>query len=150
MREGVWQALPRAPGGGTFARMRFTASLAALLLLAACATAAPSAPSTSASPPAPGAAASSSRHAQALRAAGGASAPTRQDVERLFGAADIARQEGAGTALTYRYEHCALLLLFAADGRNAMRLAEAHPSARHTGVAAPSLEQCAAEAAARR
>jgi hypothetical protein len=85
-----------------------------------------------------------------LRAAGSANAPTRQDVERLFGAADITRQEGAGAALTYRYEQCALLLLFAADSRNAMRLVEAHSSARLSGVAAPSLDQCATEAAARR
>jgi hypothetical protein len=85
-----------------------------------------------------------------LRAAGGADAPTRAEVERAFGDADIVRQEGAGAALTYRLESCALMLLFAADARNAMRLTEAHPSARRAGEAAPSLDQCAAEAAARR
>lgn len=66
-----------------------------------------------------------------------------------MGQPDITRQDGAGAALTYRYEQCALLLLFAADGRNVMRLAEAHPGPRVTGAAAPSLEQCAAEASAR-
>lgn len=137
--------------GGTFARMRLTASLAALLLLAACATAAPSTPSSSTAPTAPSSSvASSLRQAQLLRAAGGANAPTQQDAERLFGDADITRREGAGTALTYRFESCALLLLFAADSRNTMRLAEAHPSARHAGATAPSLDQCATEAAARR
>ena len=85
-----------------------------------------------------------------LRAAGGADAPTQAEVERAFGRADVARQEGAGASLTYRLENCALLLLFSADGRNTMRLSEAHPSARHAGAAAPSLDQCAAEAAARR
>ena len=85
-----------------------------------------------------------------LRAAGSAEAPSVQDIERLFGQADIARRDGAGAALTYRFDTCALLLLFAADGRNTMRLAEAHPSARRANVAAPSLDQCAAEAAARR
>ena len=53
-------------------------------------------------------------------------------------------------ALTYRLESCALLLLMTADARNEMRLAEAHASARRAGEAAPSLEQCAAEASQRR
>ncbi|MCC6787312.1 MAG: hypothetical protein IT547_05690 [Hyphomonadaceae bacterium] len=131
--------------------MRFTASLAALLLLSACATAAPTAPAAHSTAPAvTTASAASSRQAQALRSAGGGQAPSLQDIERLFGAADIVRREGAGAAVTYRYETCALLLLFAADSHNAMRLQEAHPSARHSGAAAPSLDQCAAEAAARR
>jgi hypothetical protein len=52
-------------------------------------------------------------------------------------------------ALTYRLDNCALLLLFAADGRNEMRLAQAHPSARRVGEATPSLDQCAAEASSR-
>jgi hypothetical protein len=85
-----------------------------------------------------------------LRAAGSADAPSQAEIERSFGRADIVRQEGGGAALTYRLESCALLLLFAADSRNAMRLAEAHPSARRAGEATPSLDQCAAEAAARR
>ena len=68
---------------------------------------------------------------------------------RAFGAPDIARQDGAGAALTYRLESCALLLLFTADGSNAMRLAEAHAGPRRTGAATPTLEQCAAEAQAR-
>lgn len=132
--------------------MRFIASLAALVLLSACATAAPSTPSGSGAttPAGPTSNVSSSRQSQLLRAAGGADAPSLQDVERYFGQADIVRRDGAGTALTYRFENCALLLLFAADARNAMRLQEAHPSARRTGVAAPSLDQCAAEAALRR
>lgn len=137
-------------GGGTFARMRFIASLSALLLLAACATAAPSAttsPNNTATAPT---ATSSSRQAQLLRAAGGSNAPTVQDIERAFGEADIVRRDGAGAALTYRFEHCGLLLLFAADSRNTMRLTEAHPSARHGDAQAPTLDQCAAEAAARR
>jgi hypothetical protein len=85
-----------------------------------------------------------------LRAAGSANAPTQTEVERLFGNADITRQDGAGVALTYRFESCALLLLFTADSRNAMRLVEAHPSERSGSAAAPSLDQCAAEAGARR
>jgi hypothetical protein len=85
-----------------------------------------------------------------LRAAGGANAPTRAEIERAFGRADIVRQEGAGAALTYRLETCALLLLFAANGGSDMRLAEAHPSARSGEGPAPSLDQCAAEASARR
>jgi hypothetical protein len=85
-----------------------------------------------------------------LSNAGRDTAPTRPEVERLLGEADITRQDGAGAALTYRFENCALLLVFAADTRNALRLAEAHASARRTGEAAPSLDQCAAEADARR
>ena len=87
--------------------------------------------------------------ARMLAAAGQADAPTRQAVERAMGAADIARQEGAGAALTYRLEHCALLLLFAVDAAGEVRLSEAHPSPRHAGAPAPSLDQCAAEAPAR-
>jgi hypothetical protein len=47
--------------------------------------------------------------------------------------------------LTYRLRTCALLLVFTADARNEMRLAQAHPSARRAGGAAPTLDQCAAE-----
>lgn len=72
-----------------------------------------------------------------------------QDIERAFGQADIVRRDGAGTAMTYRFETCALLLLFSADSRNTMRLAEAHPSARQANGATPSLDQCAAEAVRR-
>jgi hypothetical protein len=85
-----------------------------------------------------------------LRAAGAADAPTRAEIERAFGGADIVRQDGAGAALTYRLETCALLLLFSADNRNEWRLTQAHASARNNGQAPPSLEQCAAEASARR
>lgn len=84
-----------------------------------------------------------------LRAAGTPSAPTRGDIERVFGAADIVRGEGAGASLTYRLQSCALMLLFADDNRGAFRLREANVSARDNG-AAPSLEQCATEASARR
>ncbi len=127
--------------------MRFALSFLAVLSLAACATApaTPTAPVATNSAPA----AQPSRIAQLLGAAGRDNAPTRADIERALGAPDVARQDGAGAALTYRLDTCALLLLFAADQRNALRLAEAHPSAR-TGGAAPSVEQCATEAGARR
>lgn len=130
--------------------MKIFASLAAAVFLTACAStgappaAAPSAPATTAAPQ------TGSRAAQLLAAAGRDNAPTQAEIERAFGRPDIARQDGAGAALTYRLEHCALLLLFRADGRNAMRLNEAHASARRAGEAAPTLEQCAAEASARR
>ncbi len=68
---------------------------------------------------------------------------------RSLGAADITRHDGAGVALTYRLDHCALLLLFTADTRNTMRLAEADASPRRAGDAAPTLDQCVAEAHAR-
>ena len=127
--------------------MKALAPLAALVALAACATA------PSPTPQAPVASAPSvaapSRALVLLQAAGGAEAPTQAQIEAVFGAPDILRQDGAGAALTYRYEQCALLLLFAADGRNAMRLAEANPGPRRTGAVAPSLEQCATEASAR-
>jgi hypothetical protein len=67
-----------------------------------------------------------------------------------MGPADIRRQDGAGLALTYRMESCALLLLFSADAQNQMRLAVSHPSARRPSQAAPNLEQCADEAQSRR
>jgi hypothetical protein len=131
------------------ARMRFLLFSAALLL-AACATAGPPTSPASSSAGAESSALNSTRQAQMLRAAGGADAPTRAEIERAFGSADIARQEGAGAALTYRLETCALLLLFSADTSNALRLAEVHASARRNGQAAPSLDRCAAEASARR
>lgn len=68
----------------------------------------------------------------------------------MLGRPDLTRQDGAGAALTYRLDSCALLLLFTADTHNVMRLNEAHPSARHPGQEAPSLDQCASEAGARR
>ncbi len=128
--------------------MRFIASLAALSLLAACASTAPATQETVARPIA--SAPAQSRIAQMLGNAGRENAPTRGEVERLLGEAEIARQDGAGAALTYRYPNCALLLVFAADQRNALRLAEAHPSARRSGEATPSIDQCAAEADQRR
>jgi hypothetical protein len=110
--------------------MRFIAALSAILLLSACASTAP-APAASSGTRTPAPVETSSRIAQALSAAGRAEAPTQSDVERLLGT------------------RCALLLVFAADARNAMRLAEAHPSARRAGEAAPTLNECAAEADAR-
>jgi hypothetical protein len=130
--------------------MRIAASLIALMFLAACATAAPSSAPQPSGGPAAGAAPAQSRLTQMLAAAGSANAPTQAEIERAFGPADITRQDGAGAALTYRLENCALLLLFAADARNAMRLTQSHPSARRAGEAAPSLNQCATEADARR
>jgi len=122
--------------------------------LSACASTPANAPTSApaaAVAPAPAAAApTTSRGAQLLALAGRANAPTRADIERLFGAADITRQDGAGIALTYRLNTCALLLIFTADAHNAMRLADAHPTARQSGQAAPTLDQCASEAEARR
>lgn len=66
-----------------------------------------------------------------------------------MGQPDLVRREGAGAAITYRYQQCALLLLFTADERNTMRLREASPGARQAGATAPTLDQCAAEADAR-
>lgn len=126
--------------------MRILSILAALGALGACATA----PQTAAPPPAPAATIAPSAHlVEMLAAAGRADAPNRSAVERAFGAADIVRQDGAGAALTYRLDTCALLLLFSTDARNEMRLAEAHASARRAGEQTPDLQQCAAEAAAR-
>jgi hypothetical protein len=130
------------------AGMRHILVPSALFVLAACATAAPPTPAA----PAPGATAPAtpSHAAQLLASAGRADAPRRAEIDRTFGQPDIERREGAGLALTYRLETCALLLLMTADARNEMRLAEAHASARQAGGAAPSLEQCAAEASSRR
>jgi hypothetical protein len=86
---------------------------------------------------------------QLLAAAGRANAPTQADIEAAMGAADITRHDGAGVALTYRLDHCALLLVFGLDAQNQMRLSDAHGSARQAGEAAPSVEQCAVEATAR-
>jgi hypothetical protein len=123
---------------------------AAAILVSACATD-PAAPSTSApGAPPPPATAGDSRAARLLAAAGQPDAPTRAVIERELGAADIARQEGAGLALTYRLPTCALLLLFSANDRNEMRLQQAHVSPRRTGEDLPTLERCAAEASARR
>jgi hypothetical protein len=136
------------------ARMRYFAAIVSVAALSACASTQAvtpaltpvTAPAAAVAPAAP----TTSRGAQLLALAGGANAPTRADIERLFGAADITRQDGAGVALTYRLNTCALLLIFTADAHNAMRLADAHPTARQTGQAAPTLDQCAAEAEGRR
>lgn len=144
----VWQALRRRANGGIVAAMRFIVPLAALALLAACETAAGPVP-TVATPTPTASAPQSSPIARMLAGAGRDNAATQADVVRLMGAPDIERREGAGVALTYRLQNCALLLLFSADQRNAMRLAEAHPSARQPSQPAPSLDSCAAEAANR-
>lgn len=127
--------------------MRFTGFFVSALFLSACATPAPPAS------PAPLAAVGSGQAndiVSLLQRAGGADAPTPEAVQRVLGVADVARQDGGGVALTYRLEHCALLLLFAADARNEMRLREAHAGARRAGEAPPSLAVCASEAGARR
>ena len=132
-------------------RMRYFAAILSAAVLTACASTPASAPAPAVTPAAPAAAApTSNRGAQLLAQAGRTNAPTRADIERAFGAADIARQDGAGVALTYRLNTCALLLVFTADASNAMRLADAHASARQAGQAAPTLDQCGAEAEAHR
>jgi hypothetical protein len=134
---------------GIVPRMRYFAVTLSAALLTACASTPPSAPAPAVAPVTP-AAPTSNRGAELLSLAGRANAPTRADIERTFGAADIARQDGAGLALTYRLDTCALLLVFTADAHNTMRLTDAHPSARQTGQAAPTLDQCGAEAEAHR
>jgi hypothetical protein len=128
-------------------RMRYFAAILSVAALTACA----SAPAPAVTPAAPAVAApTSDRGAQLLAQAGRTNAPTRADIERTFGAADITRQDGAGVALTYRLNTCALLLVFTADASNTMRLADAHASARQAGQTAPTLDQCGAEAEAHR
>jgi hypothetical protein len=131
-------------------RMRSFAATLVVAALAGCATSPPTQPTAPTSPPPAEAQPAVSRGAQMLALAGRANAPTRADIESVFGAADIARQDGAGLALTYRLNTCALLLIFTADAHNAMRLSDAHTTARLAGQAAPTLDQCAAEAEARR
>jgi hypothetical protein len=84
-----------------------------------------------------------------LAAAGRANAPTQTDIEHAMGPADITRHDGAGVALTYRLDTCALFLAFGANPQNEMRLSDAHASAMQAGSASPSMDQCAAEATAR-
>lgn len=131
--------------------MRFLAPLL-LLLAAGCATAPPVA-TLPVQPVETSAASPVSRPSPALallRAAShDASAPTREEVVRVLGEPVIMRQDGAGAALTYRTQTCALLLLFEADAQNAHRLTLVHASARRAGDPPPSLEQCAAEMPAR-
>lgn len=131
--------------------MRILASIAAAALLAACATPPPStpAPVVSGAAPAPQDDSAARALAGLLSRAGATDAPTQEAVERALGAADVTRRDGAGAALTYRLESCALMLLFTADQRNAMRLAQSYPGPRRTGDPAPSLQQCAQEALAR-
>jgi hypothetical protein len=132
--------------------MRFLLLSFALLAGACASTASAPTPDAASSAPASGAAsaAAPSPALLLLRAAGHArDAPTRADVERILGEPAIARQDGAGAALTYRLQSCALLLLFEADPRNTQRLTMVHANARRAGAPAPSLEQCAAEAPVR-
>jgi hypothetical protein len=131
-----------------FRNMRILLVSLAAMTLSACATATPppASPAVVSTAPAP---AAPSRIGQLLAAAGRPNAPTQADIERAMGAADITRHDGAGVALTYRLDHCALLLVFSADAQNQMRLSDAHPSARNAGEASPTVEQCAAEATAR-
>lgn len=121
-------------------------TLLACLALAACATAAP-APSVPTAPAATPRAVSAIE--ALLRTAGTREAATPQAIEREMGAADLRRAEGAGLLLTYRMPDCALLLVFSADARNQMRLVEASPGPERLGEPRPTLEQCAAAAAAR-
>lgn len=127
--------------------MRFISLFVAAMLLAACATA-PAAPTQAPAPTSPPAS-GSSRAERLLASAGRGDAATRAEIENALGRPDVARQDGAGAALTYRLDSCALLLLFVADGRNALRLAEVRASARREGDPAPSVQQCAAEASGR-
>lgn len=122
------------------------AVLVVLLALAACATA-PTPTQGSPTPTqtsAPRSAAANAIEAL-LRRAGQGDAPNVQAVERALGAADLRRDDGAGTLLTYRLPNCALLLVFS-NGR----LAEANPGPERLGGARPSLAQCAEAAAAAR
>src|SRR5689334_11074214 len=97
-------------------RMRTFAAILCAASLTACAGGPASAPAPAVTPMAPLAIApTSNRGALLLAQAGSANAPTRADIERTFGAADITRQDGAGLALTYRLNTCALLLVFTAD-----------------------------------
>lgn len=137
--------------------MRILALCAALSLVSACATTTATAPAanvaapvtTPATPQPSAEERAAAALAHFLSQAGSGAAPTRAAVEQALGAPDIARQDGAGMALTYRLNSCALVLLFAADEENAMRLSEAHPGSRREGAAAPDLSVCAAEAIAR-
>jgi hypothetical protein len=85
-----------------------------------------------------------------LRRAGREDAPLYDDVQRLLGPADVARRETAGALLTYRLDNCALVLAFAMDNLNRLRLTDVAPGAPRFGDPAPSLDQCAAALEARR
>ncbi|MFZ2030235.1 MAG: hypothetical protein WAU68_08005 [Vitreimonas sp.] len=131
--------------------MRYFAAILSAAMLSACASTPASTQAPAVAAAAPSATApTSNRGAQLLAQAGRANAPTRADIERTFGAADITRQDGAGVALTYRLNTCALLLVFTADAHSAMRLADAHAGPRQAGQATPTLDQCGAEAEAHR
>jgi hypothetical protein len=125
---------------------------APLLLLAACATA-PAAPDAGenlpVAPPAP-AVSSRSSALDLLARSGQADAPTIGGVQAALGSPDVERREAAGAIVTYRLESCALVLLFATDTQNQMRLVGVERAARLPGAETPSLEACASELDARR
>ncbi len=120
------------------------------LALAGCASAAVTAPVTSTPPrvdSGPRTAPTSAAEAL-LRGAGRDDAATLDAAIRVLGQPELRRAEGQGVALTYRFEGCSLLLVFANDARNTPRLAEATPQPAHLGEERPTLAQCA-DAAAR-
>lgn len=129
--------------------MRFILGASLAVLLAACASSPPPVATPSGPPAAPATAPTASGPVNILTNAGGPNAPAMDQVVRALGAADITRHDGAGVALTYRLDHCALLLLFTADTRNVMRLAEADATPRRASDPAPTLDQCVTEAHAR-
>lgn len=117
--------------------------------LAACASA-PVAEAPAALPAEARARAPAHPTAAMIERAGHQDAPTLASIERALGAADVARHEGAGAILTYRSESCALVLLFTADGRNEMRLADAQARPRRDGEPLPAMDVCVAAAETRR
>lgn len=82
--------------------------------------------------------------AAALAAAGGPSALTFEQAQRVFGTADVSRHEGSGGLLSYRLPGCALALGFAADRSGALRLAAVEVGPPTPRDPNPSLAQCAA------
>lgn len=127
--------------------------LCSVLMLAACASTAATLP-VNAGQAHPAAQAEQALALQAERLAqylstNGADAPRLEQVQNVLGAPDVARREGAGAALTYRYETCALLIVFAADESGGMRLQQTFAEARRARVDAPDLQSCAREALAR-
>ncbi|MBL8549861.1 MAG: hypothetical protein JNJ73_07730 [Hyphomonadaceae bacterium] len=99
--------------------------------------------------PTPAAAPAPTPLATLLARAGQADAPSLTALSRTFGQPDVQRREGAGAILTYRLESCALVLVFAADGRNEFRLSEASAQPARAEAQAPELAECAAAAEAR-
>lgn len=123
---------------------RRIASLIWCLALAACASAPQPQPRLASAPAEAARSAAPSAVETLLQRAGRADAPSVEAVERALGAADLRREDGAGTLLTYRRPGCALLLVFS-EGR----LAEANAGPERLGAARPTLGQCAAALSAR-